>query len=189
MKKNPFKDIDIAKLRAKFKPTEPENSHSYTNFSEADNDKLKSLQDALPFYIKKRPKKKAFLVTFKDRTDLAYITFALTRGKARWYACKYFRDLLIPEFQRDKGYSAQLRFTVTKRVQNFDKYAEKGRVPIPILMKELNFKFPCSICGKELFSLKDYEAGRCFVLEGEENLNEFTEGIILCYNCYKKYMG
>lgn len=74
----------------------------------------------------------------------------------------------------------------TKRIYEFDKYGENGKVPIPMLMKELDIKFACSNCHKQVFSYTDYEAGRCFIVEGEGDTNEFTEGRVLCYYCHKK---
>lgn len=200
--RNEFKRINFEELKKYVKgenKSKEYNKESQEDFSvdeiAEDLNKLETLINAkkivegsIKLTCSNLKKKKAYLVTFKERNDIAYISFASDRGKARWRACKYFKDILIPEFQRDKGYSAQLRLTIARRVKEFDCFADKERVPIPELMKILNFKFPCSICGKELFSYRDYEAERCFYLEGEDNLNEFVEGIILCYSCKKKYL-
>lgn len=189
---NPFRLIDTDKIKEKViaesvNKEDAENGRSFSRKKELSN--LEKLQESLKkISPKKQDKKLAFLVTFKNLNDIIYISFKSNRARANWDACKYFRDLLIPEFQKDKGYSAQLKLTKVRRIREFDKYADEGKVPIPELMKVLNFKFPCSICGKGMFSYTDYIAKRCFILEGEHNLSEFVKGIVLCYNCCKKYI-
>lgn len=139
--------------------------------------------------------KVAYKVIFLDQPDLVYISFQekgnkeRAKAKARWAATKYFKDNMHPDFQKRNDYGNELKQTRLKRIPEFDKYGAKQRVPIPELMKHLNATFPCSACGKDNFSLIDYEAGRCFILEEDGmELNDFTQGIILCYDCYKKYM-
>lgn len=143
-----------------------------------------------------KPKMAAFKITFKDQPDLVFISFqpkelgkATTRARARWSACKYFKDSMHPSFQKRDDCKAELRQTVTKRIHDFDKYGTRGKVPIPELMKHIGATFPCSICGKDNFNFEDYKIGRCFIAEGEGDINPFTDGLILCYNCYKKYIN
>jgi hypothetical protein len=176
---NPFAIINLEAIREKERKKAERKEKKKQKELEA---KLKALKG------KQRPinHKKAFKVVFKDQPDLIYIAFKVNRAKATWDACKYFRDSLHLDFQRDKGYSAEMKQTITLRVPELDEYGEEGQVPIPILMKVLGIKFTCSHCHKQIFSYKDYEAGRCFIIEGEGDTNEFTKGRVLCYNCYKK---
>ena len=162
-----------------------------TPFTQTD---LKKLSSGLKSNENAKPPKIAYKITFSDQPDLVYISFQTrgnkdtTRAKARWEATKYFRDNMHWSFQKEKNYTFEMHKTITKRLPELDKYGEKGKVPIPELMKALNTTFPCSVCGKDNFNYEDYEIGRCFLLEGEGDLNVFTQGIILCYDCYKKYL-
>lgn len=156
--------------------------------------------EVLPNFVEEYTKiltnnKVAYRVIFLDQPDLVYISFQekgnkeRAKAKSKWAATKYFKDTLHPSFQKRNEYGHELKQARVKRLPELDKYGLQGKVPIPDLMKSLGATFPCSVCGKESFSLTDYEAGRCFILEGEGELNPFTKGIILCYNCYKKYIG
>ena len=174
---NPFAEIDLDEIRKKELRIKEEEK------------KKKELELRKIKKKKKKKKEKAYKVIFKDQSDLIYIAFKTNRAKAAWDGCRYFRDMLHPDFQRDKGYSAELISTRTLRVKEFDQYNEEKKVPIPMLMKVLDIKFPCSVCHKQIFSYKDYEAGRCFILEGEGDTNDFTKGRVLCYYCNRKLMG
>ena len=143
----------------------------------------------------KAPKKRAYAVTFKEYPELFYITFedsgdkSTHRAKAKWQACKYFKnEIMHPDFQKRNDYGNRMKASRGLRVPDFDKYAEKGKIPIPELMRVLNVTFKCSICGKYTFKYQDYKDGRCFIIEGEHDINSFTEGIILCYECKRKYL-
>lgn len=141
-------------------------------------------------------KKWALRITFKNNPDLFYISFKdkslgrlTARAKGYWEACKYFKENAHPEFQMEWDYSARLKEAVSKRMPMFDKYSLKGKVPIPELMKHLNVSFHCSVCGKHNFTYEDYKIGKCFIVEGEGDMNVFTKGYVLCYDCHRKYMG
>ena len=131
-------------------------------------------------------KHRAFKVTFKDSPDLLYFTFTKSRDYAKGEAVKYFKENFHPSFM-GRGWRKQYLKAVGARVPALDKYNITGKVPIPELMKHLNISFCCSVCGKEVFSYSDYEKKKCYFVEGEGDLNEHTSGLILCYNCYKKY--
>jgi hypothetical protein len=74
------------------------------------------------------------------------------------------------------------------RLQELDKYALKGIVPIPEILRVLDVSMPCSVCKKGNFNYSDYKEEKCFIIEGEGNLNPFTKGYLLCSECYKKYI-
>ena len=136
---------------------------------------------------KKRAKnRQAYKVTFRDHSDLVYFTFAKNKDRAKGEATKYFKENFHPSFM-GRGWREEYKQARGVKIPELDKYGEKGRVPIPELMKYLKVSFPCSICGNYAFQYSDYEKGKCFIIEGEGNINEITEGIILCYDCYKKY--
>lgn len=136
---------------------------------------------------KKLSKGNCYKVTFKDQENLVFISFQKTPEKARSEACLYFRDNFYPSFM-DTGMEEEYMVSTAHRLQAFDKYSIECKVPIPDLMKELKATFPCSVCGKDNFNLQDVEIGRCFIVEGEGDLNPFTKGYVLCYDCYKKYI-
>ena len=163
----PFSKVDLSKY------TKPQNY----------------LQQAYEEALQKQYKNagKAFKVTFKDQPDLIYIAFKKAREKAVYEACKYFKEAFYPTFM-GSGADEEMKQARATRVQELDKFALKGKVPIPELMRIMNFTFPCSVCGKDNFNYEDYEIGRCFMLEGEGDLNPFTSGYVLCYDCYKKYI-
>lgn len=152
----------------------------YAHFRE---DYIKTL-----YAIKKREQLKPFKVTFVDDESLLYIAFAKNKDRAKGIAVKYFKENFHPDFcgrlWRDRYNKA--RATV---VHEFLPYEKEQLVPIPELMKVLGVTFPCSACGKDNFTYEDYKTGRCFLMEGEGNLNVFTKGFVLCYSCYRKFMG
>ena len=158
--KTPFTEISKATIEKKFKP-------------------IKKNPDF-------NPEKRAFLTLFKNQPNLAVILFKPDRAKARWGSCKYFREQLHPDFLTKKDYDSAMYQTITKRIPQFDKYHKEEKVPIVELMKVLGATFNCSCCGKKQFKYENYEAGQCFILEGEGDLNDFTKGLVLCYDCYRK---
>ena len=132
-------------------------------------------------------KLKAYLVTFKDHPNLMYISFALTADKARAEAQRYIRDTFYAGYSID-GCPVSLKETRTKRMKDLDKYKRLGKVPIPDLMKA-GLTFRCSSCGSVELGYQDYAAKRCFIVEGEGDLNPYTNGYVFCYHCYKKYFS
>lgn len=127
---------------------------------------------------------KAFKVTFKGLEDLWYISFKENRNKAIWEAVKYYQESFHPSFLCENMlYQARV-----KRIKELDQYAKNGKVPIADLLKVLKIEIPCSACGKRKFSYKSYENKSCFITE-EFDLNPHTKGVILCYDCFQKYMG
>lgn len=132
-------------------------------------------------------KKKAYLVTFTEHSQLLYVAFTETRDKARAAAQRYMRDMFYPLENINKC-PIKLSETRAVRAKNLDKYREESKIPIPELMK-LEVTFPCSCCGKDNFDYKDYEIGRCFIIEGEGDLNFFTKGMVVCYECKNRYFN
>lgn len=130
-------------------------------------------------------KLKAYIVTFKEHSHLLYVAFALTRNKAEAEAQKYMRDVFYGMYTLTDC-PITLKEAHALRAPALDKYKTTGKVPIPELMK-VGLTFPCSSCGKYNFDLSSYNAKKCFIVEGEGDLNSFTDGFIFCYDCYKKY--
>lgn len=157
---------------------------SYKNF-EQEYEKISSVQR------KKRKEPVAYLVWFKNRPELNYISFQVetphrierARDKARAEANKYLRET-YPEFADTQSYYDIYMMSRGKRAPQLDKYYKNKKVPIRELLK-INFTYPCAFCHKGDFNNEDYENGKCFIVEDEGSINPFTEGIILCYNCYK----
>lgn len=128
---------------------------------------------------------KAFLVTFREESDIFYIGFGTDKYKACYQASKYFKENFHPAFMKSGSNDIKFVKSRFKRIPEFDKYAKTGRVPIPELMK-FGVSLPCSCCGNDNFTYEDYEMGRCFVFEGEGNMLPYADGFVLCYNCYQK---
>ena len=150
-------------------------------------DVKKELEDHLYFIKNKIQEPYAWKVIHRQDKSLIYITFAKNRRVARTKAFHYFRDTLHPLFIGKEGYSSYLRLE-GYHVPQLDQYAREAIIPIPELLK-LDITIPCSCCGKQKFKLKDYENNRCFIIEGEGNVNPFTKGLLVCYDCKKKYFS
>lgn len=157
----------------------------YSNF-ESEYDKLSSIQR------KKKKEPVAYLVWYKDRPELNYISFQVetniridrARDRARAEANRYLRDT-NPEFSKKQNYYDIYMMSRGKRVPQFDKYYKTKKIPIKELMK-IGFTFSCIFCHEHRFGIEDYENHKCFIMEGEGSVNPFTEGVLLCYNCYRK---
>lgn len=163
---NPFKNLDFSEF--------------LTPYSELQKEYKRIL-------TKSKSKGIAFKVIFKEIPDIVYISFSKTKAKARADATRYFRTTMHPMFI-GKDYEHQYLNSKAFRISEFDKFSEEGKVPIPQLMENLGATFPCSICGHGNFNLQDYKTHRCYLVEGEGDLNPFTKGYILCYSCYNKYI-
>lgn len=146
-----------------------------------------SLNERLLFIKKKKEKKKvrAYAVTCKDEPDLFFIAFAETEDKAKGDMVKYFKQNFHPSFMK----SASLKIYPSirrKRIPEFDKYSETKKVPVEELLK-YGLTIPCSYCGRKEFTYEDLDNHRCFIIEGEGDINIYTQGSIACYDCYSKY--
>lgn len=148
---------------------------------------LKREYEALKMPFIKKVVKRAYTVTYNNIKGLLYITFTSNRYKAKGEATKYFRNNMHPDFIENKWRKEHLHARA-RLAPDLDKYAKEELVPIPAIMK-MGASFPCSVCGKENFKYQDYKNKRCFIVEGEGNLNKFTKGYILCYTCWKKYLS
>ena len=156
------------------------------DFSEILKPEIKKEKSYLELLKERFSKGKAYKITFKDIPNLLYFTFAENDETARQRACDYFRDNSHPAFITKNN--KELWMARAKRIPELDEYSFEGKVPIPQLMKHLSVTFPCSNCGKDNFNYSDYEKKRCYIIEGDGDLNDFTKGFILCYDCHKKYM-
>jgi hypothetical protein len=197
-KEIPKRESGLKRLNPKLRSSEPqillpidslndEILNDYPKFESA-YDKLSSIQR------KKRKEPVAYLVWYKDRPELNYISFQVetpkhidrARDRARAEANRYLRST-NPEFAQKQNYYDIYMMSRGKRVPQFDKYYETKRVPIKELMK-IGFTYSCAFCHNHRFNLEDYDNYKCYVVEGENTLNPFTNGILLCYNCYKKLL-
>ena len=134
-----------------------------------------------------RREDKAYRVVYKNHPDLLFVAFAQDREKAKYQSARYFKSAYHPFFTGE-DYRKEMLKSHAYRCQELDKYAFEGTIPISELLKVLQISMPCSVCGKDHFDYSDYDIGRCFIVEGEGNLNPFTRGYILCYDCHKKYI-
>ena len=148
---------------------------------------IKNEYEAFCVPILKKERKRAYSVVYNNIKGLLFIAFVTNRYKAKGEATKYFRDNMHPDFTEGKWRKEHMHARA-RLVPEFDEYATSGLVPIPALM-EKGASFPCSACGKDNFKYEDYKGKRCFIVEGEGNLNRFTKGYVLCYNCWKRYSG
>lgn len=175
---NPLDNLSLSFL-SEPKQTEEKKSDSY-----------KGLQKEYERILHKEIQRenRAYRVVYKNHPELLYIAFCGNRGSAKYQASKYFKSIFNPFFTGE-DYSKEMLQCRAYRVQELDKYALKGIIPIPALLKATDTSLACSVCGKDHFDYSDYEKGRCFIIEGEGNLNPFTKGYILCYDCYRKYIN
>ena len=141
------------------------------------------------YYIPKDPNvdNKAFIVTFNNHPAYTYIAFTKTRDKARAAGQKWVRDNFFPTYSTNEC-PVSLKEATARRLKELDQYARKGQAPIPAILK-IGMQFTCSICGKDHFDYSDYEIKRCFIIEGEGDVVPYAEGMIVCYDCYKKYFN
>ena len=192
----------MPKKQSKYKWKKPSNNPlnniNYKSFYEKTKEKekvkvkgdsYKKIQTEYERILNKEIRKehRAYRVIFKNHPDLLYVAFGNNRGNAKWQASKYFRDSYHPFFSGEDA-DRQMLQCHAYRIQELDQYGIKGIVPIPDLLRVLDISMPCSVCGKDHFDYSDYVKGRCFIVEGEGNLNPFTQGYILCYECHKKYI-
>ena len=176
---NPLENINLKSFYEETKEKEKVKGDSY-----------KKLQKEYERILHKEIQRenRAYRVVYKNHPDLLYIAFCGNRGSAKYQASKYFKNIFHPFFTGE-DYSKEMLQCHAYRVQELDKYALKGLIPIPELLKATDTTMPCSVCGKDHFDYSDCERGRCFIIEGEGNLNPFTKGYILCYDCYRKYIN
>ena len=157
----------------------------------AEKETLKELEEEYRKILKRNIQReyRAYRVCFKNHPDLLYIAFCSNRGSAKWRATKYFKNSFHPFFSNDEDCSREMLNCKAYRIQDFDEYYLKGLIPIPKLLKTLDISMPCSVCKKGHFKFSDYIAQKCFIIEGEGNLNPFTKGYLLCPQCYKRYIA
>ena len=176
---NPLNNINLKSFYEETKEKEKVKGDSYKNLQ-------KEYERILHKEIQKE--NRAYRVVYSNHPDLLFIAFCGNRGTAKYQASKYFKSIFHPFFTGE-NYRQEMLQCHAYRVQELDKYALKGLIPIPELLHALDITLPCSVCGKDHFDYSDCDIGRCFIVEGEGNLNPFTQGYILCYDCHKKYIG
>lgn len=133
----------------------------------------------------KTAKTKCFLVKFREHPQYFWYSFAENRNKAEADGVRNIRELYYP---LDTPSSCPVQITETRgyRAPEFDEYKVTGKIPITALMKS-GVSFTCSCCNKFKFTHEDLLLKRCFIIEGEGDLNPYTLGTVVCYDCYKKY--
>lgn len=176
---NPLNNLDLSAFLEPKKDTKTTKKETY-----------KGLQKEYERILHKEIQRenRAYRVVYMNHPELLYVAFSSNRENAKWQSAKYFKETLNPFFTKD-SYNKEMMNSRAYRIQELDKFALKGVIPIPDLLHALDVSMPCSVCGKDHFDYSDYEKGRCFIVEGEGNLNPFTQGYILCYECHKKYLG
>ena len=97
---------------------------------------------------------------------------------------KYFQDNFHPVFLAEN----MLYQSKVHRVKELDEFSKEGKIPIITLMEKTGATFSCKACGKGGFNYEDYEFKRCYVTE-DFDMYPFTKGIILCKDCFNKYIG
>ena len=176
--KNPLNNLNLKSFYEETKAKEKVRQDSYRKIQ-------KEYERILHKEIQGR--NRAYRVVFKNHPDLLYIAFCSNRGSAKYQASRYFKSIFHPFFTGE-DYSKEMLQCHAYRMQELDKYSIKGLVPIPELLKATDTTISCSVCGKGKFNYSDCSQGECFIVEGEGNLNPFTKGYLLCYDCYKKYI-
>ena len=145
------------------------NLSQYTNpqeiTQEKKSDSYKGLQKEYERILHKEIQRenRAYRVVYKNHPDLLYIAFGGNRGTAKYQASKYFKSIFHPFFTGE-DYSKEMLQCHAYRVQELDKYALVGVIPIPELLKATDTTMPCSVCGKDHFDYSDCERGRCFII-------------------------
>ena len=155
------------------------------DFSEFTKPRKELQEEYEKIRIAKFSKGKPYAVTYVGIPDIIYLAFAKNKDKAKGIATKYFKENFHPDFV-GKGWRTQHLKSRTKVIPEFKKYSLTGKVPIPDLMKYLNLTFPCSCCNQHNFNYEDYENGKCYVMEDDFDLNDFTKGYVLCRECYRE---
>ena len=135
--------------------------------------------------IHKPVKTKCFLVKFKEHPQYFWYVFAENRNKAEASAVKQIREKYYP---LDTPASCPIQITESRgyRAPEFDEYKVTGKIPITALMKN-GVSFSCSCCNKFKFTYDDLLLKKCFIIEGEGDINSYTLGTVVCFDCYKRY--
>ena len=138
--------------------------------------------------VRKRLTKAAYISTFNNNKELVFISFherkRYLKDVAKGIAVKYFKENGHPDFSGKKWRDMYLTCRA-RRIPEFDKYSDAGTIPIIELMR-LGVSFSCYLCGKGNFHEQDVKNERCFIIEGEGNLNPFTRGFVVCRRCMER---
>ena len=138
----------------------------YEDFAE-DRDEINYQYFIMPFHNLKRyyygiinrrhPKPKCYAITYRNVPDIIYIAFG-EKDKCKSEATKYFRDNFHPAFAGNAWRKCHIEARAIRHPE-FDQYIKEKRVPILDIMT-LGITFPCSICGKDNFTLNDLRKDR-----------------------------
>lgn len=179
------KRVRTSGLKRKNKNKEKENCIEENNDSPVSYDDFKNDYSFLIEANRKRNLGKAYIVTSTKNPKLFFIAFAMTKDKAKVQGNRYFYET---EWQFSNDLWDNYLTVRAHRHTELDVYAEAKKVPIDVIMK-MGYSFRCGVCGKTKFTYKDVEIGKCFIVEDEGDMNPYTKGMVVCYNCYKKYFN
>lgn len=116
---------------------------------------------------------KAYIVSDKWNEN-SIVVWAESDGKAKSEA------LTDAEFAWFDYSFVELR---TRRMKEWDKYAENKKVPIEELLKN-SWWFECKgLCGKQI-NEDDVKDGNAFIIEDERH--DFVKGNVICKECFEK---
>ena len=145
----------------------------YTDFSKCYSKTLCSMHN-----------KRCYIVTYKGKPGLLYVSFQSNKDRAKGEATRYFKLSGHPDFSGSLWRDLHTHSRGVVKPE-WDKYMMKRKIPVIELMK-FGAKFPCYLCGKHLFGVDDVERGKCVIVEGETELNPFTQGCVYCKRCAGK---
>lgn len=135
--------------------------------------------------IRQKRLPKCYSITYKGIPDILYIAFG-EKDKCKSEATKYFRDNFHPAFVEKEWKKCHTNARAIRH-PDFDQYYKEKKIPIEALMS-LDVRIPCCVCGKGSFGADELKYKQCFVIEGEGDLNVFTKGLLVCKDCFNKYV-
>ena len=128
---------------------------------------------------------KAYIIRFKNHPEFVQVAFAINKTKAEGAGYKALRLQFFPNCNTYTC-PVNIKEAKSKRCAELDKFAGEDRIPIPELLK-VGITFKCSLCGRYKFTYQDYIENKCFIIEGEGEVSNYTKGMIVCSECRKKH--
>lgn len=160
-------------------------SQEITNKYEAARNRLRARADKAQKRTIRRRYGVAFIVRDTKNPDSYCIVFAKHKHNARSKGAKILLNDKEVFYGSPEVREVYLRLRAY-RCPEFDNYYVTKRVPIKVQLKQ-GLKYKCAICNnKHLFSYEDLEEGYCHVVYDGYNVNPYTEGYIVCNNCYRR---
>lgn len=132
-----------------------------------------------------RKKGVCYIVHSLENPSFFFFTFCTEKRIAKSAATYYKVKMEQPLFNRHDIDACYIQMRV-RRVPEFDKYIETRLIPI---LEQLKYgvSYRCSHCGKKhYYTYEDYEDNRCYIVKDGYNVNEFTEGYLVCNSCFRK---